>query len=387
MHCISHRYLIGELTRSSGAAPRRPPGVTGRGFAFAPGRPAAASATSAARPRGCRGRAAARSRRAARAPRRARPDRRVPSASPKRAIASAGDRRVEAERRRQRQRVHRPVRRAVAAAERLRDRVAEREHRAPSAAPAWQAPRSSSVARLEVAGPLDDPRQPLADQPRAGERVARRSRRCARRRRAPRRSARARSAPCRPSRRPAGRASAPARRRSRAGSRPRRRRASAGPGRARRRTASTRRPSRSSAPRRAAARSPPTPPWPCRSRCRRRPRRSCRRPSGTSIRCDGTSSQRSASVEDTPRQRGLATTSGRSPASAGSSSSPQRTITPTACARANSTNASAARVGVRPDARTSEISRLASSPSTRAAVSVPAASSGSTAEREMNVTP
>ena len=55
--------------------------------------------------------------------------------------------------------------------------------------------------------------------------------------------------------------------------------------------------------------------------------------------------------------------------------------------RANSTNASAARVGVRPAARAREISLVASSPSTRAAVSVPAASSGSTADREMNVTP
>ena len=40
--------------------------------------------------------------------------------------------------------------------------------------------------------------------------------------------------------------------------------------------------------------------------------------------------------------------------------------------RANSTKASAARVGVRPDARASEISRLASSPLTWAAASVPA---------------
>ena len=56
-------------------------------------------------------------------------------------------------------------------------------------------------------------------------------------------------------------------------------------------------------------------------------------------------------------------------------------------ARANSTNASAARVAVRPAARTSEISRFASSPSTFADVSVPAASSDSTAEREMNATP
>ena len=48
-------------------------------------------------------------------------------------------------------------------------------------------------------------------------------------------------------------------------------------------------------------------------------------PPGTSIRCDGTSSQRSA-ASSTSRQRGLATTSGRSPARPGSSSIPQRTI-------------------------------------------------------------
>src|SRR5262245_9411597 len=56
-------------------------------------------------------------------------------------------------------------------------------------------------------------------------------------------------------------------------------------------------------------------------------------------------------------------------------------------ARAKSTNASAARVGDRPAGRTSEISRMGSCPLTRAAASVPAASSASTPEREMNVTP
>ena len=56
-------------------------------------------------------------------------------------------------------------------------------------------------------------------------------------------------------------------------------------------------------------------------------------------------------------------------------------------ARANSTNASAARVGVRPAAARARSRVRASSPSTFAAASVPAASSGSTAEREMNVTP
>jgi hypothetical protein len=55
--------------------------------------------------------------------------------------------------------------------------------------------------------------------------------------------------------------------------------------------------------------------------------------------------------------------------------------------RANSMKASAARVDDRPAPRASEISRVASIPFTRASASVPAASSDSTARREMNVTP
>ncbi len=55
--------------------------------------------------------------------------------------------------------------------------------------------------------------------------------------------------------------------------------------------------------------------------------------------------------------------------------------------RTKATNASAARVCERPDARTSEISRLAFMPSSRASPSVSAARSDSTAVREMNVTP
>src|SRR5512132_2417359 len=55
--------------------------------------------------------------------------------------------------------------------------------------------------------------------------------------------------------------------------------------------------------------------------------------------------------------------------------------------RANSTNASATRLGVRPVERTSEISRVGSRPFTRAAARLPLASSGSIDEREMNVTP
>ena len=55
--------------------------------------------------------------------------------------------------------------------------------------------------------------------------------------------------------------------------------------------------------------------------------------------------------------------------------------------RAKATNASVARVEARPAARTSTISRAGSRPSTLAAASLPESSSASTAEREMNVTP
>ncbi len=55
--------------------------------------------------------------------------------------------------------------------------------------------------------------------------------------------------------------------------------------------------------------------------------------------------------------------------------------------RANATNASATLVRARPVADASEISRVASSPSTRASARRPAARSDSTAVREMNVTP
>ena len=55
--------------------------------------------------------------------------------------------------------------------------------------------------------------------------------------------------------------------------------------------------------------------------------------------------------------------------------------------RANATNASATRVRALPVADASEISRVASSPSTRASARRPAASSDSTAVREMKVTP
>ena len=54
---------------------------------------------------------------------------------------------------------------------------------------------------------------------------------------------------------------------------------------------------------------------------------------------------------------------------------------------AKATNASAMRERARPEADAREISRVASRPSTRASVSRPAASSASTAVREMNVTP
>ncbi len=144
-------------------------GVTGRGFAFAPGRPATASATSrrrvlgdaeiaqaleAAEPRellDARGRII-------RAQRRAEPRDRL-----------ARDRLVEPQRRRQRQRVQRAVRRAVAAAERLGERVPEREHRAAEGGSGMTGAAEELLARVRVVGLLDHPRQPCADQLRARE--------------------------------------------------------------------------------------------------------------------------------------------------------------------------------------------------------------------------
>ena len=269
---------------------------------------------------------------------------------------------VEAERRRQRQRVQSAVRRAVAAAERLRERVAEREHRAAEGSAGVAGAAKELLARLGVPGLLDHPRQPgHRSAPHLRERRGR-SPASARGRTAPRRSARARSATCRRSPGSAAPASASARRRLRAGSRPRRRRASDGRGRGRRRTTSIRRLSTSSAPRRAAARSRPTPPCPCRSRCRRRSRRSCRRPPAPR------SGATAPPPSDPELRRHVA------PARARNDERPlagqrRQLLDPPAddhsdsLARANSTKASAARVGVRPDARASEISRRASSPS------------------------
>ncbi len=111
---------------------------------------------------------------------------------------------------------------------------------------------------------------------------------------------------------------------------------------------------------------------------------------GTSIRSEGISSQRHSAGMPSSFQRGLETRSGRSmPTSARSvgqlfeapaDDHPSRSP-------ANFTNASAARVAARPVARTSEISRTGSSPSTRASAIVPAARSDSIADREMKVTP
>ena len=137
----------------------------------------------------------------------------------------------------------------------------------------------------------------------------------------------------------------------------RRRRASAGRDRGRRRRSSTPPRSTSSEPRRAAARSPRTPPCRCRSHCRRRRRRSCRR------RPEPRSDAKGLPPTD-PRRRehraseGWRRRSGRSPASAGSSPMPQRTIILRARrARTRRTRRRRASA-VRPEARTSEISRL-----------------------------
>ena len=162
-------------------------------------------------------------------------------------------RRVEAQRRRQAERVHRAVRQAVAAAERLRHRVREPEtgererlaRRRRAAEQLRRAPRSagSSTTRGSERG----------DQRRALERArvarvvpaAHVERLGAVRERVHRRADRARRA--------AGRASARRRRRSRRGSRRRRRRPSAGRACGPRTSASTRRRSTSSAPRRPAS--------------------------------------------------------------------------------------------------------------------------------------
>ena len=126
-------------TRSSAASCSTSAGVTGRGFALAPGRSATASATSAGASSGM-----PRSRRRSKPPRRASSSTRAGRvvASDRGAEARdrlAGDRLVEAKRGRQRERVQRPVRDPVAAAEPLCERVPEREHRA--------AQRGTGVAR------------------------------------------------------------------------------------------------------------------------------------------------------------------------------------------------------------------------------------------------
>ena len=161
----------------------------------------------AARPPGRRSRAAARSRRAARAPRPSRPGRRAPSASPKRAIASAATGWLKRSAGGRVSAFSAPCGSAVAAAERLRQRVAEREERLAERRARVAGTARSSVARLEVvrvARPPAAATSPISRAPverlGVGLGVVRP------RRRAPRRSARARSAPCRPSRRAAARA-------------------------------------------------------------------------------------------------------------------------------------------------------------------------------------
>ena len=94
----------------------------------------------------------------------------APIAAPKRATASGRDRRVEAERGRQRERVHRPVREAERAAERLRHRVPEREPGERERLAGGGRTAKEPGARLTVVRRLDHARQPgrrSAPRPRA----------------------------------------------------------------------------------------------------------------------------------------------------------------------------------------------------------------------------
>ena len=123
----------------------------------------------------------------------------APERRAERAIASRHDWLVEAQRRRQAERVQRPVR------QRRSGRRAPAPARAPSASPARRAPRPHAARPRGAAsaprGRAPSRRRAAAHSPisRAPPSASRRSR-CVRRRRAPRRSARARSAPCRRSR-------------------------------------------------------------------------------------------------------------------------------------------------------------------------------------------
>ena len=123
-----------------------------------------------ARPPGSRGRAGARSRRAARAPRPAPPGSSRAERGAEAGDRLAGDRLVEAERGRQRQRVQRAVRHAVAAAEPLGQRVTEREHRraergagvAGAAKKLGRAPRGRPGARPPAAATRRSARAPAS---------------------------------------------------------------------------------------------------------------------------------------------------------------------------------------------------------------------------------
>ena len=165
---------------------------------------------------------------------------------------------------------------------------------------------------------------------------------------------------------------------------------SSGRGRGRRRTSSTRRRSTSSGPRRAAGRSPPRPPCRCRSRSRRRRRRSRRLRAGPRSGRDGTSSSaRRPGTASAPsaagdEKRPLDPDPRGAP---GSSSRPQRTITRRAArGRTRRTRRRRALGGASGGADERDLAREVEPFDPRPA-SVPAASSDSTARREMNVTP
>ena len=153
------------VTRPSAGAPRSRPASQAAGSPGCRGGPRRPLRAPADPPRARRAAAAASCRRARPAARRRR-----------RCLGEALHRvghplRVPAQRRRQADPVQRPVRQAVAAADRLRHRVREGEARAAERSAAVARTAQQLRARLEVARRLDDARQPLGDQPRARQRV------------------------------------------------------------------------------------------------------------------------------------------------------------------------------------------------------------------------
>ena len=312
-------------------------GVAGRGFAQAPGlTPLASAMAVSSRPPERRNREDGRTRPAGPALRRARSVISVPIASPKRAIASARDGLVEAERLGKRERVHRSVRQPVAPADRLGQRVTQPEARRREGRAGVHRSFEELSPRLEVVRMLDNVREPLRDEGGAGERLLVALGISALDVPPALRRARGRSSRCQPSPLSAVRPRASGGRRSPAQVAPSRNRCAAfDRGRAPRSSVSTRRPSTSSETGRPGGRSRPRSPsrgrW--RSRLRRRGARP-RLPSPGPLRrsrSEGTSDQRPTTstggsqsrARDEERPFSLPSSS----SSPGSSARPQRTFT------------------------------------------------------------